>query len=68
MTDEPTPWIKASASGNGGECVQMRRNEDRVELRDSKLGDDSPLLAFTRAEFAAWLDGARKHEFDHFAD
>jgi hypothetical protein len=33
-------------------------------VRDSKH-PDGPVLTFTAAEWAAWLDGARKGEFDH---
>jgi hypothetical protein len=32
--------------------------------RDSK-DRSGPVLRFTEAEFAAWLDGAKKGEFDH---
>lgn len=65
MTDT-TSWIKASASDQSGQCVEVRRNGGAVEVRDSK-DPDGPLLRFTTAEFAAWLDGARKGEFDHLA-
>jgi hypothetical protein len=67
-TTEPTPWIKASRSGSGGSCVQLRTREDGVEVRDSKAGESGPVLRFTPAEFAAFLDGARNGEFDHFLD
>ena len=59
-----TPWIKAAASGSGGNCVQLRRHAGMVEVRDSK-DPDGPVLRFTGAEFTAWLDGAKKSEFDH---
>jgi hypothetical protein len=68
MSDEPrtTEWIKASASGGqGGQCVQMRPHEGAVEVRDSKHGNAGPVLGFTKGEFAAWLDGAKRGEFDH---
>ena len=42
----------------------MRRNGDAVEVRDSK-DPDGPVLRFTSAELAAWIDGATKGEFDH---
>ena len=57
-------WIKASRSADSGECVEMRRHGDAVEVRDSK-DPDGPVLRFTAGEFAAWLDGAKKAEFDH---
>lgn len=61
-----TQWIKASKSADAGQCVEMRPVADGVEVRDSK-GDDSMILTFTRGEFSAWLDGAKRGEFDHLA-
>lgn len=67
MTQTPnTEWIKATASNGGAACVQMRRNTEGVEVRDSK-DTDGPALRFTPTEFAAWLDGAKKGEFDHLS-
>ncbi len=62
---DPTPWIKARRSGGGGQCVQVRTRDGDVEVRDSKAGESGPILRFTPAEFAAFLDGARHGEFDH---
>ncbi len=62
-----TPWIKASASDAQGSCVELRRHDDVIEVRDTK-DRSGPVLRFTRAEFAAWLDGARGREFDHLLD
>jgi hypothetical protein len=42
----------------------MRRHAGTVEVRDTK-DREGPVLRFTAAEFAAWLDGARNGEFDH---
>ena len=36
-----------------------------VEVRDTKDGGTGPVMRFTGAEFAAWLDGAGKGELDH---
>ena len=67
MTDNnTTTWIKASASSGAGQCVEMRRRAGGVDVRDSKH-PEAPALSFTNAEFAAWLDGAKKGEFDHLA-
>lgn len=61
----PTPWIKATASGDqGGDCVEMRRSGDAIEVRHSK-NPDGGILRYSPAEWAAWLDGAKKGEFDH---
>jgi hypothetical protein len=59
-----TGWIKAAASAQGGNCVEMRRQVSGIQVRDSKH-PDGPVLRFTDAEFAAWVDGAKKSEFDH---
>jgi hypothetical protein len=64
-TDRTTRWVKATRSGDNGDCVEMRRHGGAVEVRDTKDGDAGPTLRFTPAEFEAWLDGARKGEFDH---
>ena len=60
-----TPWVKASRSGQEGSCVEQRRHGDAIEVRDSKDQGTGPILRFTEAEFAAWLDGAKRGEFDH---
>lgn len=57
-------WITAAASAQGGNCIQMRRHSHGIEVRDSK-DPDGPVLQFAVAEFAAWVDGAGKAEFDH---
>jgi len=59
-----TPWVKATRSGDQGDCVEMRRHGGAVEVRDSK-DPDGPVLRFTAREIAAWLDGAKQAEFDH---
>jgi hypothetical protein len=61
-------WRKASFSGQNGSCVELADAGDGiVAVRDSKLGDASPILRFTRAEVAAWLAGAKAGEFDDLA-
>lgn len=58
-------WIKATASGGGGsDCVELLGRAEGVDVRDSK-DPDGPRLTYTKSEFAAWLDGAKKGEFDH---
>ena len=65
MSTDPTPWIKASASGGSGQCVELRGHNAAVEVRDTKAHGQGPTLRFSSAEFAAWLDGAKKGEFNH---
>ena len=56
-------WVKASVSNAQGSCVQMRRVGEMIEVRDSK-DPDGLVLRFTLDEIAAWLDGAKRGEFD----
>jgi Domain of unknown function (DUF397) len=60
-------WIKASRSGDSGNCVEMRSREGPVEVRDTKDQGQGPTLRLTSAQFAAWCAGARRGEFDHLA-
>jgi hypothetical protein len=59
-------WIKAKASDTQGQCVEMAGDDGAVRVRDSK-DPQGPMLTFTKDEFAAWLNGAKKGEFDHLA-
>jgi hypothetical protein len=60
-------WRKAGLSGNNGSCVEVGSGKDAysgfIGVRDSK-NPDGPALAFTPKEWTAFLDGARKGEFD----
>lgn len=56
-------WRKSTASGSASECVEVAAVAGHVLLRDSK-NPEGPKLVFTRQEFAAFLDGARRGEFD----
>jgi hypothetical protein len=55
-----TAWRKSSRSGNSGaNCVEARSNEGRLEVRDSKLGDDSPIFDLAATDFQSLLRAAR---------
>jgi Domain of unknown function (DUF397) len=62
-----TPWIKASRSNTDGSCVEMRRFDGSIQVRDTKDQGQGPILRFTKSEFEAWVDGAKRGEFDHLA-
>ncbi len=58
-----TEWKKSSRSGgNGGQCVEVRRHEQAIQVRDSK-DPSGPVLQFTAAEWKAFTDGAKDGEF-----
>jgi hypothetical protein len=65
MNADPTQWVKASASGGNGQCVEMRRHGQAVEVRDTKAHGQGPSLRIAPAAFAAWIDAAKKGELDH---
>lgn len=57
-------WIKASKSGYADACIELNVDEDGlIALRDSK-DPDGPVLHFTETEFDAFIDGAKRGEFD----
>jgi Domain of unknown function (DUF397) len=63
--DRTTPWQKATASDTGSSCVEVRRHAGMIEVRDTKAGEEGPVLRFRSDEWAAFLDGAAKGEFSH---
>ena len=56
-------WIKALRSYGTGACVELARSGEDILLRHSQ----SPhvLLVYSTAEIDAFLDAAKKGEFDH---
>ena len=63
---EPPPnlrWVKASYSAGLGACVELAPHRDMIVLRDSKNPDVR--LHFTQLEIFAFIDGAKRGEFDH---
>ena len=60
--NDPDGWIKSSYCNNGT-CVEVGIGSVEVAVRDSKDPDGS-VLAFTLAEWEAFLDGVRSGEFN----
>lgn len=56
-------WFKATRSVGNGQCVEVRRYDGAIQVRDSK-DPDGPVLTFTADEWDAFVDGARQGEFD----
>jgi hypothetical protein len=55
-----TEWRKSSRSGNSGaNCVEVRANDERFEVRDSKLGGGSPIFGVSPKDYLSLLRVAR---------
>jgi Domain of unknown function (DUF397) len=67
MTTDPTQWVKATASGSNGNCVEMRQFAGVIEVRDTKAHGVGPSLRLTAAEFSTWIEGAKNGTFDHLS-
>jgi hypothetical protein len=65
MSDNPyRTWQKAKRSSDGNGCVEVSFDKvGAVAFRDSKLGDDSPVLEFSLHEFECFADGIANGEF-----
>ena len=61
---EALDWFKSSASAGVGMCVEVAWCADGVAVRHSATPEDGAIL-YSREEFAAFLDGAKRGEFDH---
>ncbi|MFJ9370877.1 DUF397 domain-containing protein [Nocardia sp. NPDC101769] len=59
-------WFKSAYStGPGGECVEAAHlHGGRVAVRDSKLGDSSPVLVFAPAAWDVFNAAVRAGKFD----
>lgn len=57
-------WIKASASTGNGACVETASvRPDEILVRNSR-DREGPVLAFTKAEWVAFVAGVKAGEFD----
>jgi hypothetical protein len=55
-------WRKStrSSSTGNGDCVEARKAQPGFEVRDSKLGIDSPILPLRATDFEALLSAGRQ--------
>ena len=61
-TSEQNSWRTATISG-GTNCVQVKSLDGMIVVGNSRLVD-GPFLSYTHDEWIAFLDGAKKGEFD----
>jgi hypothetical protein len=56
QSTDSVQWRKSSYSGYNGNCVEVAGlGADRIGVRDSKAGAGSPVLQFSREDWAAFL-------------
>ncbi|MEV5201656.1 DUF397 domain-containing protein [Streptomyces sp. NPDC053720] len=58
-------WQKSSFSGGGEQCVEVARQAEDILVRESD--DPSAVTRTSRSKFAAFIQGVKAGEFDHFA-
>jgi hypothetical protein len=64
VSNDNDGWIMSSRSGgNGGSCVEARRHDGLIEVRNSKARD-AGTVRFTVEEWDSFLYGAKRGEFD----
>lgn len=56
-------WRKSIKSQQSGQCLELAKVDGVIGVRDSK-DPNGPILEFTVAEIAAFVDGAANGEFD----
>ncbi len=63
----PNVWLKADCADNACvevACVGRTPIPSEILVRDSKLGEASPVLRFTLSEWRAFIAGAKAGRFD----
>ncbi|SDK59767.1 protein of unknown function [Glycomyces sambucus] len=54
-------WKKSSRSNSqGGACVEARSHQGVAQVRDTKLGESSPILEASAADWTAFLAEAKR--------
>ena len=57
-------WRRSSYSGLNNECVEVAGSSGRRAVRDSKLGEPSPVLSFSAKAFDAFLVRCKEGALD----
>lgn len=56
-------WTKSTWSGNGGNCVEVRKRNGHILVRDTK-NRAGGVQAYTPDEWRAFVQGVKFGEFD----
>ncbi|WP_100448795.1 DUF397 domain-containing protein [Glycomyces xiaoerkulensis] len=49
-------WQKSTRSAAQTDCVELRHRADVVQVRDSKLGESSPVLDLAPGDYAFMIE------------
>ncbi|MET9531599.1 MULTISPECIES: DUF397 domain-containing protein [unclassified Streptomyces] len=63
--DKAIEWQKSSFSNGQEQCVEIAEHAGEILMRESD--DPSAVTATSREKFAAFIQGVKAGEFDHFA-
>ena len=61
---ESANWRKSVISDTGG-CVEVAFAGGAIGVRDTKANGAGPILEFNEREWRAFVEGARRGEFDY---
>lgn len=56
-------WVKSSLCDASTGCVELAVSGDMIAVRSSHRPDTH--IYYTFAEIVAWIDGAKRGDFDH---
>jgi hypothetical protein len=59
-------WRKSSRSNADGSCVEVRRRQDEVQVRDTK-NRRGPVLSFTTAAWRTFISEVQSGHFDRLS-
>ncbi|MFE9459100.1 DUF397 domain-containing protein [Streptomyces californicus] len=63
--NEALEWQKSSFSASQDQCVEITEKAGQILMRESD--DPSAVTTTSREKFAAFIQGVKAGEFDHFA-
>jgi hypothetical protein len=63
ISDDEGWMVSSRSAGNGGSCVEARRHDGVIEVRNSK-NRAAGTVVFTTEEWDSFLFGAKRGEFD----
>lgn len=68
MSFVTAPWRKSTYSGEQGACVEVSQQPEAALIRDTKLGEASPIIAVPAAHWPEVLELTRNRESGKIAD